>query len=111
MDSAGGGIVQTEGVSMSGGSYDYLYAKVDEAASQIVGREASTLRRAFAEHLKLVSAALHAIEWNDSGDGAPDESKLIQACLPKGAELKQAIADAKVARTALDSVIKKAGKK
>lgn len=78
---------------MSGGSMNYLYSKVADAEF----KPDTTLRRAFKEHLKLVSVALRAIEWNDSGDGDSSEDEAIEACLPKGARLNQAFAEAKAA--------------
>ena len=51
---------------MSGGSYDYGYCKVDDFIDSL---EATTpLRKAFRKHLELVSNAMRAIEWVDSGD-------------------------------------------
>ena len=47
---------------------DYLYEQVGVAQFA----EDSVLRRAMRKHLNKVAAALHAIEWNDSGDGDPD---------------------------------------
>lgn len=62
---------------MSGGSMDYLYSRVEDASFRLD----TTERRAFHRHLQAVAEALRAIEWNDSGDGDPDESAKIQACL------------------------------
>jgi hypothetical protein len=39
------------------------------------------LRKKFRSHLRRVSEAMRAIEWNDSGDGASNEADLIRACL------------------------------
>lgn len=103
---------------MSGGSYDYLYGKVDDMADSIVHRRPSNLRRMFADHLRLVSHAMHEIEWNDSGDGADDEDMAIKTVLGAGwekcemgmlieaaehacHELNEAVAKAKEARDAL----------
>lgn len=61
---------------MSGGSLEYVFYKVDEAISTIEERGDLTMK-AFAEHLKLVSAALRDVEWELSGDGA-DYKKSIQ---------------------------------
>lgn len=73
---------------MSGGSYDYAYARLDDFAEAMrgtggCGDDAAppALREAFREHLKLVARAMRAIEWNDSHDGDADESTLIRACL------------------------------
>ncbi len=69
---------------MSGGSYEYAYSKIDDLADSIKARESALtpLRRAFVEHLHLVSEAAHDIEWVDSGDCGPgDEDKAILAVL------------------------------
>ena len=61
---------------MSGGAYDYAYAKVEEMAVNL--RHSTTpieYRAWFAEHLRLVSAAMRALEWEDSGDTGPEDSK------------------------------------
>jgi hypothetical protein len=89
---------------MSGGSMDYLYARVKE----VTFRQTTVLRRAFLAHLSLVAEALRAIEWNDSGDGDDDEEKNIRACLAPGTELGQAIKDAMAARVELEMVLKDA---
>jgi hypothetical protein len=85
---------------MSGGSYDYIFGKIADTAGQIVKRKDTPLRRAFAEHLKLVAEAMHAVEWVDSCNWCPgDEDEAIRKCLAEGAEyarkaLQLAIADA-----------------
>lgn len=56
---------------------DYLSVKVEEAHFY----ESTVERKAFRDHLKKVAKALHAIEWNDSGDGADDENEAIRECL------------------------------
>ena len=64
---------------MSGGSMNYLYAKVLHCADFPLD---TPEREAFAKHLKLVAQALHDIEWVDSGDYGPgDENAAIRACL------------------------------
>jgi len=67
--------------------------------------ENTVLRRALRKHLLKVAAALHAIEWNDSGDGAPDEDELIRACLQPTDELRQAREDAIKAKEDLERAI------
>jgi len=65
---------------MSGGSWDYLYLKIGEAAARL--EESNTMSRcALGVHLGKVAAAMHAIEWNDSGDGADNELDLIAEVL------------------------------
>lgn len=92
---------------MSGGSMNYFYQKVQAIADAFCEvntehgleiKEAtdpadlyeSPLRPQFLAHLRtlaaqleLAAAALRAIEWNDSGDGAKDEDALIRACIEK----------------------------
>lgn len=90
---------------MSGGSYDYLYTKIEDVADSLLSRKGEApIRRAFAEHLKLVAKALHDIEWVDSGDyGGGDDVDAIRAALgpsADAAELKVLIDDADRAREA-----------
>ena len=84
---------------MSGGSMNYLYAKLDDAEFS----QNTPERKAFATHLKLVVNALHDIEWVDSGDyGEGRENKAIRACLGAGAVLETAI---ETARKAIDELV------
>ena len=62
---------------MSGGSMDYLYQKVQDAEF----RENTRARQHFRQHLKKDAEALHAIEWNDSGDGDDTEHVKIEDAL------------------------------
>jgi hypothetical protein len=101
---------------MSGGSYDYFYSKVEHVAACI--REDSieeytrpSLRRAFKAHLLKVADALHAVEWNDSGDGDSEECAKIEACLAPGAEIEAATAAARVAMAELGGAIERAERK
>ena len=65
---------------MSGGSLDFLYRKVEEAAVTISHRYGNVVdgefsvyqpkAMAFAKLLFSVSKALHDIEWDMSGDGS-----------------------------------------
>ena len=87
---------------MSGGSMNYLSDQLEYNANFT---EDTVLRRAMRKHLGKVAAALHAIEWNDSGDGAPDEDELIRACLLPTDELAQAREDAEKAKADLDRAI------
>jgi hypothetical protein len=52
---------------MSGGSWGYLYFKMDEAADTLI-EDKDPLRKAFGKKMKLIAAAMHDIEWVDSGD-------------------------------------------
>jgi len=65
---------------MSGGSMDYVYFRVEEAAEKV--SESTALRAQFKAHLALVARALHDIEWVDSADYGPGaEDEAIRACL------------------------------
>lgn len=77
---------------------NYLYAKIEYDA---VFPTNTPERKAFRKHLVKVAAALRAIEWNDSGDGASDEEELIRACLSPAATLEAAT---EAAQKALDDL-------
>ena len=100
---------------MSGGSYDYAYARIEEISRQVRdgahrgGKGARALRLAFADLLDRCAVAAHDIEWVDSGDRAPDaEIDAIRACLAPGAELETAIELAKNALEQLGTAIRSA---
>lgn len=77
---------------MSGGSFEYLYRRIEDAADQIEGMPAPHLK-AFAAHLRLVARALHDIEWVASLDSAKgSEEAAVRKCLSKCATLDSAIA-------------------
>ena len=82
---------------MSGGSMDYLGYKVKDATF----REDTPERRALRKHLNKLSKALIAIEWNDSGDGADNESELIREALGDTAILEAAVQHAREAHKEL----------
>lgn len=66
---------------MSGGSYNYLYDKINAAADNITNRNNSYHREKFSNLLRLVADAMHNIEWVDSCDYGPgDENAAIEAC-------------------------------
>ena len=63
---------------MSGGSYDYIYYKIEEI--RIDGTRNNKKRLLFQGLLELVAKAMHDIEWVDSGDCFPgDENKALDA--------------------------------
>lgn len=55
---------------MSGGSWNYAYAKVVELAERLSTSE-DALRKMFGAHLRLCAKALNHIEWVDSDDFPP----------------------------------------
>lgn len=60
---------------MSGGSLNYVYCRVADAASEIRDRSNDPLHLAFADHLELVAKALHDIEWLYSCDYGPGQER------------------------------------
>lgn len=81
---------------MSGGSLDYVYSRVADAASSIKARAESPTHIAFAKHLFKVAEALRAMEWMLSCDTSPgSETAAIRAVLSDGAELEAATESAK----------------
>jgi hypothetical protein len=93
-----------DGEAMSGGSYDYAYARVQDMAGRLMSANETPLRRAFGEHLRLVADAMQTVEWVDSCDfHLGDEDEPIRKCIAPGAE-----ADA--AREALLFAMKQAEK-
>jgi hypothetical protein len=90
---------------MSGGSYDYAYTHVESMAARLGQKTETPLRRAFAQHLKWVADAMHAIEWVDSCDWSRgDEVEAVQKVLGTEAstlELRVLVDDARAARDAL----------
>ncbi len=64
---------------MSGGSYDYVFSKIEDI--EIQGTNISIRRRMFQTLLKKVANAMHDIEWVDSGDyGEGEENGALDAC-------------------------------
>lgn len=95
---------------MSGGHYDYAYHIVDDMADALSNRRGnSLLRDAFVMHLRLVSAAMHEVEWADSGDGATDEDSAIRACLGPFADEAVLLIARERAAVALEELIRVLG--
>jgi hypothetical protein len=95
---------------MSGGSWEYLYSKIDDAADTLIqGKE--PLRRAFGKKMKLYAAAMHDIEWVDSGDyGEGEEVESIEKALGEDADnlmTSELIAEATALKDKLEQVSEK----
>lgn len=83
---------------MSGGSLDYAFRHIDEAIDQILNRHPTVVQRAFATHLKLVSLALHDLEWALSGDTSPgNEVPAIMAVIKPQDVVLEAVATLRAA--------------
>lgn len=91
---------------MSGGSMDYLSYKVESANFQLN----THLRRAFKDHLQKVALALHAIEWNDSGDGHDKEEMFILDCIKSEGALERLLKEARSVQTELQKLIDESNK-
>lgn len=93
---------------MSGGSWEYLYLRLEDAANRLLTDRAPE-RRALGRHLQLMATALHDIEWVDSCDyGRGDDRKAIDAALGSAARelvLAEVVTDAKAVREQLDRAI------
>ena len=76
---------------MSGGSLDYVSGRLDDAIESIRARRPSSLHVAFATHLADVSEALHALEWELSGDtGTGDADEAIRKVVAPAMEMEAA---------------------
>lgn len=81
---------------MSGGSLEYVYHKVEEAAYAIKHSNISTLHNAFANHLLDIAQALHDIEWVLSSDmGEGDDVAAIKKVINKERHLEQVVEEAR----------------
>jgi 2-hydroxychromene-2-carboxylate isomerase len=66
---------------MSGGSWDYLYERMEDAAGRLLSSDDND-RRAFGRLMRKCAKAMHDIEWVDSCDyGEGDELVAIRAAL------------------------------
>ena len=66
---------------MSGGSYDYVCFKIDEAADSLVNQKCPE-RRALGHLMHKIGKAMHDIEWVDSCDyKRGDEMEAIREVL------------------------------
>ena len=54
---------------MSGGAYEYFYAKLEDFANSIPS-ESNPRRAAFKKLLLAAAQAAYAVEWEDSGDAS-----------------------------------------
>ena len=95
---------------MSGGSYNYVFYKIAEAAETMIARSDNRPeRRALAKHLTKLADLMHTVEWAASGDfGRDDDLAPIREFLGEPAILASVIADANEAKRQLEEVIARA---
>ena len=60
---------------MSGGSWDYAYARLSDVVSRL-RMDPCPKRRLLGERLAVMVPALRAIEWHDSGDTGPADERI-----------------------------------
>jgi hypothetical protein len=96
---------------MSGGSWDYVYYKIQDAVDGLVN-DPTPLRRALGRKLEPFVKALHDIEWVDSNDyGKGQDEEAIRAALGENAEamiLAEAIKKAESVAAEFEMLIKAA---
>ena len=70
---------------MSGGSLDYVYSRVEDAARTLMAKAEDEVQRAFAKHLFKVARALHETEWVLSGDKVQgeDHQEILNVITPQ----------------------------
>lgn len=91
---------------MSGGSLDYVCYRVDDAVDTIEKRATTPLHKAFAQHLRDISKALHDLEWVFSGDYCEgQEVESLKKVVNKQMELEAATNDARTALKQLQDVL------
>jgi hypothetical protein len=90
---------------MSGGSWEYLCYKVQDAAQRLC-EEKCNHRKAFGIHLRKVAEALHDIEWVDSCDYGPgDDIKSMMKCIKPQDVLNASVEDATNMIARLEEII------
>lgn len=91
---------------MSGGSYDYLCYKMEDAARKLMEKNQPNYRRAFGELMMRCSRAMHEVEWVDSSDKSQgDDEDAIMQCLLKQDVLKMSIEEAKRVKKEIEDLI------
>lgn len=90
---------------MSGGSYDYLFRSMEDAADTLK-RSPIAYRRAFSQLMFKCAEAMHDIEWVDSGDTSPgDDEEAIMKCINHVDVLKTVVKDAQNITKELEELI------
>jgi hypothetical protein len=96
---------------MSGGSYDYLCYKMQDAAQQLMKKEQCAYRRAFGELMTRCAEAMHDVEWVDSNDKSQgDDEAAIMKCITFSNVLKASLDEADKTAAELNRLIELARK-
>lgn len=91
---------------MSGGSLDYVYSSVEDAARTLTAIAEDEVQRAFAKHLFRVAKALKAAEWVLSCDYGPgDDHEAILAVITPRDVLASLVDDAEQTQAQLQEWI------
>ena len=94
---------------MSGGSLDYVYSRVEDAARTLMATAQDEVQRAFAKHLFEVSNALYCAEYVLSGDSEKgSDHKAILRVITPAAVLASLIDDAEKTQAQLQEWIVRA---
>lgn len=97
---------------MSGGSWDYLCYKMQDAAHRLMRKEECTYRRAFGELMNKCADAMHDIEWVDSSDKSEgDDEVSIMKCITHSDVLKTLVEEAQETSKELNRLIELAKKR
>ena len=95
---------------MSGGSWDYVYCKIDEASSGLLCSKRPE-RRALGRLMEKVAVAMHDIEWVDSCDKSKgSDVEAIRDALGENADvliLSEIVTEAVAVRDALTEMIER----
>lgn len=94
---------------MSGGSLDYVYSRVEDAARTLMAKAENEVHKAFAKHLFEVANALYSAEYVLSGDSEPgsDHKAILRVITPRDV-LASVIGDAEQTQAQLQEWILRA---
>ncbi len=96
---------------MSGGSYEYLCYKMEDAAQTLMGKTQPPYRQAFGELMMRCAKAMHDVEWVDSCDKSPgDDEESIMKCISSSDVLRVTVQEAEKMKKELEKLITAAKK-
>ncbi len=97
---------------MSGGSFNYLCYKMEEAADTLMRKDQPPYRKAFGVLMMRCAKAMHDIEWVDSSDmSRGDDEEAIMKCIDHCDVLNMAVQDAEKVIEELQALLKQAKEK